>query len=74
MGFPAMGLDIDLAKPPQMVVKRKGNGTPKLSGKSRLVKYYNLARKIQVPCFVLLVGCLPYDIGGASTVARDDAF
>ncbi len=29
---------------PQMVVKRKENGTPAISGKSRLVKYYNLAR------------------------------
>ena len=29
---------------PQMVVNSKGNGTPAISGKSRLVKYYNLAR------------------------------
>ena len=29
---------------PQMVVNCKGNGTPAISGKSRLVKYYNLAR------------------------------
>ena len=29
---------------PQMVAFSKGNGTPAISGKSRLVKYYNLAR------------------------------
>ena len=29
---------------PQMVVNSKGNETPAISGKSRMVKYYNLAR------------------------------
>ena len=36
----------DLTRPidfPQKVAFWKGNGTPKISGKSRLVKYYNLA-------------------------------
>ena len=27
---------------PQMVVNSKGNGTPKISGKSRLVKYFSI--------------------------------
>ena len=31
---------------PQKVAFWKGNGTPAISGKSRLVKYDNLARKI----------------------------
>ena len=35
---------------PQMVVKSKGNFL--ISGKSRLVKYYNLARCIPGTCFV----------------------
>ena len=29
---------------PQKVAFRQGNGTPAISGKSRLVTYYNLAR------------------------------
>ena len=32
---------------PQMVVNRKGNGTPAISGKSRLVTHYNLARSLK---------------------------
>ena len=35
----------------QMVVNCKGNGTPAISGKSRLVKYYNLARLMH--CYIV---------------------
>ena len=35
----------------QMVVKSKGNGTPAISGKSRLVKYYSLARHMPYDMF-----------------------
>ena len=40
----------DLTRPisPQKVAFRKGNGTPAISGKSRLVKYNNLVRSMWV--------------------------
>ncbi len=40
-----------------MVVKSKGNGTPAISGKSRLLKYYNLARCITVYALVYIYIC-----------------
>ena len=45
---------------PQKVAFWKRNGTPAISGKSRLVKYYNLARMIWVGD-VKLKGCLKAD-------------
>ena len=35
----------------QMVVKSNGNGTPAISGKSRLVKYHSLARYMPYDMF-----------------------
>ena len=51
MGFPIILVKLarDLKHDrlaPQKVANRKGNGTPASSGKSRLVKFYHLARLI----------------------------
>ena len=42
---------------PQMVVNSKGNGTPKLSGKSRLVKYYSIGPDLFAQIVALII-CL----------------